>query len=57
MFIYNDLLFGPWFRREILPRIHEERLALCLASFCGLGLPESDNNRYNNRERIEDDEE
>ncbi|KAF7638547.1 Solute carrier family 35 member F6 [Meloidogyne graminicola] len=56
MFIYNDLLIGPWFRREILPKIHDERFALCLASFCGIGLPEGGNNRFNNHERFENEE-
>jgi multidrug transporter EmrE-like cation transporter len=40
MFVYNDLLFGPKFRREILPKIQNAPLALCCATFCGVELDE-----------------
>jgi len=36
MFVYNDLLFGPKFRREIIPKIKNASLAICCLSFCGM---------------------
>uniref|UniRef100_A0A914HDM4 Sugar phosphate transporter domain-containing protein n=1 Tax=Globodera rostochiensis TaxID=31243 RepID=A0A914HDM4_GLORO len=39
MFVYNDLYFGPLFRREVLPRMGPDQpYTLCCASFCGLDL-------------------
>ncbi|KAL3073430.1 hypothetical protein niasHT_038568 [Heterodera trifolii] len=39
MFVYNDLYFGPLFRRELLPRMGPDQpFTLCCASFCGLDL-------------------
>ena len=40
MFVYNDLLFGPRFRREVMPKIRFAPLALCCASFCGVDVDE-----------------
>lgn len=45
MFVYNDIFFGPRFRRRILPQMNDEsRFTLLCASFCGveLDLPETD---------------
>ncbi|KAI6196781.1 UAA transporter family protein [Aphelenchoides besseyi] len=42
MFIYNDLLFGPRFRRDVLPKISYQPAALCCVNFCGLSANEHD---------------
>jgi len=36
MFVYNDLIFAPFFRAKILPRIRNNDLSVCCASFCGI---------------------
>jgi drug/metabolite transporter (DMT)-like permease len=53
MFVYNDLIFGPMFRQNILPKIENNSLSLCCASFCGADIEVAD------RESLidEDDEE
>uniref|UniRef100_A0A914Q0R1 EamA domain-containing protein n=1 Tax=Panagrolaimus davidi TaxID=227884 RepID=A0A914Q0R1_9BILA len=49
----NDLIFGPMFRQNILPKIENNSLSLCCASFCGADIEVAD------RESLidEDDEE
>uniref|UniRef100_A0AC34QG22 Sugar phosphate transporter domain-containing protein n=2 Tax=Panagrolaimus sp. JU765 TaxID=591449 RepID=A0AC34QG22_9BILA len=36
MFIYNDLVIGPFFRTKILPKIQNNNLSIFCASFCGI---------------------
>ncbi|KAI6184243.1 UAA transporter family protein [Aphelenchoides bicaudatus] len=38
MFVYNDLFFGPRFRRDIFPKIRNVSVAQWFASFCGTEL-------------------
>lgn len=53
MFIYNDIFFGPYFRRHILPRMDENNsLTFFCASFFGIDMQEQNNERL-----IDDDEE
>jgi len=42
MFVYNDLIFAPFFRAKILPRIRNNNLSVCCASFCGIDADVSD---------------
>jgi len=43
MFVYNDLIFGPRFRRDIFPRMSESNpCTLCCASFCGVDIAMSE---------------
>jgi drug/metabolite transporter (DMT)-like permease len=51
MFVYNDLVFGPLFRQKILPKIENNSLSLCCASFCGADIEVSD------RENLIDEDE
>jgi hypothetical protein len=57
MFVYNDLLFGPRFRRDILPRIHNPVLGGFCMSCCGMESDEF----YDNQQLVvnsdEDNEE
>ncbi|KAI6172021.1 UAA transporter family protein [Aphelenchoides besseyi] len=39
---HNDLLFGPRFRRDVLPKISYQPAALCCVNFCGLSANEHD---------------
>jgi len=52
MFIYNDLFFGPRFRKYVLPRMSDRnRLTLFCVSICGIDTGEQQD------ERLIDDEE
>ncbi|KAE9548381.1 hypothetical protein FO519_008408 [Halicephalobus sp. NKZ332] len=42
MFVYNDLIFGPFFRSKILPKIKNNRLSIFCASFCGIDADVAD---------------
>jgi drug/metabolite transporter (DMT)-like permease len=42
MFVYNDLFFGPLFRQKVLPKIENNSLSLCCASFCGADIDVAD---------------
>lgn len=58
MFIYNDLIFGPWFRRDILPRMGGENdCALCCASFCGIEMPRDAQRLVSGNDDDDDEEE
>uniref|UniRef100_A0A914YL94 Solute carrier family 35 member F6 n=1 Tax=Panagrolaimus superbus TaxID=310955 RepID=A0A914YL94_9BILA len=50
MFVYNDLIFGPVFRQKVLPKIENNSLSLCCASFCGADIEVAD------RESLLDDD-
>uniref|UniRef100_A0A914E0U5 Sugar phosphate transporter domain-containing protein n=1 Tax=Acrobeloides nanus TaxID=290746 RepID=A0A914E0U5_9BILA len=53
MFVYNDIFFGPNFRREILPRLGEGNpCTLCCTKLCGVDL-ETDHERLINQEEID----
>ena len=57
MFIYNDLVLGPWFRRLVLPRMGENRFTLWCASFCGIGMDEDQQqNRLVSNEEEQEEE-
>ncbi|CAJ0606055.1 unnamed protein product [Cylicocyclus nassatus] len=42
MFVYNDILIGPWFRQKVLPNMGESPFTRCCFSICGADLVESD---------------
>uniref|UniRef100_A0A0M3K0F6 Solute carrier family 35 member F6 (inferred by orthology to a human protein) n=1 Tax=Anisakis simplex TaxID=6269 RepID=A0A0M3K0F6_ANISI len=42
MFVYNDLIFGPYFRQKILPKLGDGRTAGCCLSFWSLDVPVAD---------------
>uniref|UniRef100_A0A7I4Y348 TPT domain-containing protein n=1 Tax=Haemonchus contortus TaxID=6289 RepID=A0A7I4Y348_HAECO len=43
MFVYNDILIGPWFRRRVLPNMGDSNLCTrCWFSICGADLDDVD---------------
>lgn len=42
MFVYNDLIFGPYFRQRILPNMGDGGTTRCCITFCGIDLADSD---------------
>lgn len=43
MFVYNDILIGPWFRRSVLPNMGESHMCTrCCFSICGADMAEGD---------------
>ncbi|KAK5978018.1 Solute carrier family 35 member F6 [Trichostrongylus colubriformis] len=43
MFVYNDILIGPWFRRRVLPNMGDSNVCTrCWFSICGADLIEAD---------------
>ncbi|KHN85753.1 Solute carrier family 35 member F6 [Toxocara canis] len=42
MFVYNDLIIGPYFRQNILPKMGDGRSTRCCVSFCGVDLADTD---------------
>ncbi|XGW27993.1 hypothetical protein V3C99_008079 [Haemonchus contortus] len=41
MFVYNDLVFGPWFRRRVLPKMDTSQcLTKCCFIYCGVDREE-----------------
>uniref|UniRef100_A0A914EPM7 Uncharacterized protein n=1 Tax=Acrobeloides nanus TaxID=290746 RepID=A0A914EPM7_9BILA len=51
MLVYDDTLFGPTFRREIMPRMtHANPCTLCCMFFCGVDLEISDKSRLWNQQ-------
>ncbi|RCN39319.1 transmembrane protein C2orf18 family protein [Ancylostoma caninum] len=52
MFVYNDILIGPWFRRRVLPNMGESHLCTrCCFSICGADMDETDRDSLLNEEQ------
>ncbi|MFH4975527.1 hypothetical protein AB6A40_002236 [Gnathostoma spinigerum] len=55
MFIYNDLVIGPYFRKKILPQFGDGCCARCWLTICGVDLPEGDRESLVGNDEINDE--
>lgn len=48
MFIYNNIIIGPWFRRVVIPKLGQNRFALFCTSCWGLDMEDGQQHLISN---------